>query len=44
MYRTLGYGWSNTMLSACGLILSIPITVLLWKYGAKLRNKAGSAY
>lgn len=44
MYRVLSYGWSNTMLSLGYLVISVPLTVLLWKYGAGLRQRAGSSY
>ncbi|KAJ4144490.1 hypothetical protein LMH87_003371 [Akanthomyces muscarius] len=44
MYRVLGYGWSNTILSLGYLVISVPLTLLLWKYGAGLRQRAGSSY
>lgn len=44
MYRALGYGWANTILSGGYLAISIPLTILLWKYGAGLRQRAGSSY
>ncbi len=44
MYRVLGYGWANTILAVAYLVISIPLTVLLWKYGAGLRQRAGSSY
>ncbi|KAJ2960174.1 hypothetical protein NQ176_g11067 [Zarea fungicola] len=44
MYRALGYGWANTIISVGGLIISISVAVLLWRFGAALRQRAGSSY
>ncbi|KAI9746307.1 MAG: hypothetical protein M1818_000018 [Claussenomyces sp. TS43310] len=43
MYQALGYGWSNSILSLVGLVLSVPL-LFLWRYGASLRAKATSTY
>ncbi|KAJ6786398.1 hypothetical protein PWT90_03368 [Aphanocladium album] len=40
MYRVLGYGWSNTILSVGYMFISVPLTIYLWKYGAGLRQRA----
>ncbi|OAA82022.1 MFS transporter [Akanthomyces lecanii RCEF 1005] len=37
MYKTLGYGWGNTVLGLIWVVLGFPIPVLLWVYGARLR-------
>ncbi|KAI0168848.1 caffeine resistance protein [Hypoxylon sp. FL1284] len=44
MYQALGYGWGNSLLALVGLLLSVPLPVILWKYGARLRAKAISTY
>ncbi|OAR05774.1 hypothetical protein LLEC1_02433 [Akanthomyces lecanii] len=37
MYKTLGYGWGNTVLGLVWIDLGFPSPVLLWFYGARLR-------
>ncbi|KAG6007298.1 hypothetical protein E4U54_008859 [Claviceps lovelessii] len=37
MYRSLGYGWGNTILGFLWVVCGFPIPVLLWLYGPKLR-------
>ncbi|MCJ1251792.1 hypothetical protein MMC30_009030 [Trapelia coarctata] len=37
MYNALGYGWGNSVLGFCSLIIGVPAPLLIWKYGAKLR-------
>ena len=44
MYDALGYGWSNSILALVGMVLVVPLALFVWKYGAKLRAKAGSTY
>ncbi|KAI6084022.1 caffeine resistance protein [Hypoxylon rubiginosum] len=44
MYQALGYGWGNSLLALVGMLLSIPLPIFLWKYGARLRAKAMSTY
>ncbi|KAI0105878.1 caffeine resistance protein [Daldinia grandis] len=44
MYAALGYGWGNSILALAGLVLSVPLPIFLWKYGARLRAKAISTY
>ncbi|KAI9687389.1 MAG: hypothetical protein M1820_010485 [Bogoriella megaspora] len=38
MYRALGFGWANTVLALTYLVLAVPISLTLWKFGAKLRE------
>lgn len=38
MYRTLGYGWGNTLLGFLALAF-VPAPVLLYRYGERLRAK-----
>ncbi|KAI1377607.1 caffeine resistance protein [Hypoxylon crocopeplum] len=44
MYQALGYGWSNSILALVGLVLTIPLPIFIWRYGARLRAKAISTY
>jgi hypothetical protein len=44
MYDKLGYGWGNTVMTFVGLVITVPIPLYIWKYGEKLRTKAGSTY
>lgn len=37
MYDALGYGWGNSVLGFCSLIIGVPAPLLIWRYGAKLR-------
>jgi hypothetical protein len=37
MYEALGLGWGNSLLGFISLAM-IPIPVLFWKYGEKLRT------
>ncbi|KAJ5949631.1 hypothetical protein N7454_001215, partial [Penicillium verhagenii] len=41
MYDVLGYGWGNTTIALIGLFVGLPAPLLIWRYGAKLRAKAG---
>ncbi|KAL9122894.1 MAG: hypothetical protein Q9187_000545 [Circinaria calcarea] len=40
LYTKLGYGWGNSLLALCGLLLGVPAPFFLWKYGAMLRAKS----
>ncbi|KAM5349622.1 hypothetical protein ACJ41O_006127 [Fusarium nematophilum] len=42
MYRVLGYGWGNSTMAFAGLLLALPAPLLMWRYGAKLRERAKS--
>lgn len=44
MYSALGYGWGNSTLAFAGLAICIPAPLFVWKYGAKLRERAQSSY
>ncbi|KAK3672996.1 hypothetical protein LTR78_007107 [Recurvomyces mirabilis] len=39
MYRVLGYGWGNTVISLAAVVLLVPAPLVLWRYGARLRTK-----
>lgn len=41
MYRTLGYGWGNSLLAFLAIAIGFPIPLLLWTTGAALRRKSG---
>lgn len=38
LYKTLDYGWGNTLLAGIAIILGLPMPWILWKYGARLRE------
>ena len=40
MYNALGYGWGNSTLAFCGLIIGFPTPIFLWWFGANLRKKS----
>jgi MFS family permease len=40
MYKSLGYGWGNSLLGFIALGLGIPAPFLFWKYGEKLRARS----
>lgn len=44
MYKALGYGWTNSVGALVGLMLAIPLPLFIWRYGARLRSRAGSTY
>lgn len=44
MYRALGYGWGNTLLAFASVFLGFSAPLILWTYGARLREKAISSY
>ncbi|OAA46709.1 MFS transporter [Beauveria brongniartii RCEF 3172] len=37
VYKSLGYGWGNTLLGFIWVVCGFPIPVLLWIYGPRLR-------
>ncbi|KAK4553563.1 hypothetical protein LTR86_009359 [Recurvomyces mirabilis] len=39
MYRMLGYGWGNTVISLAAVVLLVPAPLVLWRYGTTLRTK-----
>ncbi|KAG5288241.1 caffeine resistance protein [Histoplasma ohiense] len=40
MYHALGYGWTNSVLSLAGFLLTIMLPLFVWKYGARLRGQS----
>lgn len=44
MYRVLGYGWANSVLALATAVLFLPLTWLVWRCGARLRNRAVGTY
>lgn len=44
MYRDLGYGWGNSTLATIYLVIGVPSPLILWRWGPKLRAKAGSTF
>lgn len=38
MYSRLGYGWGNSVLGFVFIGLGVPVPLLLWRWGAKLRS------
>ncbi|KAH8663449.1 putative efflux pump antibiotic resistance protein [Tricladium varicosporioides] len=44
MYEALGYRWGNGTLAFTGLVLGIPLPLVLWRYGGRLRARAISSY
>ncbi len=44
MYEVLGYGWGNTLLAGLAVMICLPAPVVLWRYGAQLREKAKDSF
>ena len=44
MYRSLGYGWGNSLIGFVWLFVALPAPMVLVRYGARLRAKAQSTY
>lgn len=44
MYARMGYGWGNSTIAFGTLVLGVPSTFLLWKFGDRLRAKTQSSY
>ena len=40
LYDQLGYGWGNSLIGFVALAIGIPGPMLLFKFGAKLREKS----
>ena len=38
MYKSLGYGWGNSVLGFAAIVIGIPAPFLFWRYGEKLRG------
>ncbi|SMQ45510.1 unnamed protein product [Zymoseptoria tritici ST99CH_3D7] len=43
MYAALGYGWGNSLLAFLSLGISVPSSLILWNFGARLRAKNDSS-
>jgi len=43
MYAALGNGWGNTVIAFAAVGIGIPVPVLLWLFGEKLRKKSSLA-
>ncbi|KAG5988834.1 hypothetical protein E4U43_004622 [Claviceps pusilla] len=44
MYAALGYGWGNSAVAVTGLVIGLPVPMLLWRFGARLRRESESSY
>ena len=42
MYDALGVNWANTLLGYVALLM-VPIPVIFWRYGAKIRTRSSFA-
>ena len=40
LYRSLHYGWGNSLLGFIAIAFGIPAPYLLWRFGAMLRAKS----
>ncbi|KAF2717106.1 MFS general substrate transporter [Polychaeton citri CBS 116435] len=40
LYGALGYGWGTSLLAFIAIALGVPAPILLWYYGAKLRERS----
>ena len=40
MYKSLDYGWGNSLLGFIAIVLGVPAPFLLWRFGAALRAKS----
>lgn len=38
MYQALDYGWGNTVLAIAAIGIGVPVPILLWIFGERLRN------
>ncbi|KAH9882575.1 MFS siderochrome iron transporter 1 [Plenodomus biglobosus] len=44
LYKTLGYGWGNSLMAFLSIGITLPATAILWRYGATLRARRDSSY
>ncbi|KAI0966662.1 major facilitator superfamily domain-containing protein [Xylaria arbuscula] len=44
LYRVLGYGWGNSTIAFASLAIALPAPFVIWRYGARLRQRATSTY
>ena len=40
MYKALGYGWGNSVLSFAGIAVGLPVPFILWWFGESLRKRS----
>jgi MFS family permease len=40
LVKALGYGWEGTLLGCIAIVLGIPTPFVLWRWGAKIREKS----
>lgn len=40
MYKSLQYGWGNSLLGFISVAIGIPAPIFLWRYGEKLRQRS----
>ncbi|KAL3297785.1 MFS general substrate transporter [Colletotrichum asianum] len=38
LFKTLGYGWGNSLLAFIFMVLGLPAPLVLWFWGERLRN------
>lgn len=43
LYRTLDFGWGNSLLALIALVIGVPAPFLLWFYGPALRRRSAYA-
>ncbi|CAO2651323.1 Nn.00g096200.m01.CDS01 [Neocucurbitaria sp. VM-36] len=43
VYKSLGYGWSNSVLALFAIIIGWPSPYIFWKYGKRLRANSSSS-
>lgn len=44
MYQALGYGWGNSLLAFLSIGVALPVTGILYRFGATLRARQQSSY
>lgn len=44
LYSALGYGWGNTLVAGIVAVITVPGAWVLWRFGAKMREKARSSF
>jgi MFS family permease len=40
LYENIGHGWGNTLMGVLSIIFGVPMPMILWWYGDKLRRKS----
>jgi hypothetical protein len=44
MYEKLGYGWGNSLIGFVAIVIGIPLPIIVWYFGRKLRERVSSSY